>query len=123
MRKCTYKTRDGSACTAAVRGSNGGCYQHDPDFELARRRNARKGGQRGGRGRTNPGTLDLARLQRRFESLADKVLAGEVERGDGAVAAQLLNGARACILATAKVQETVEFEERLSELERQRGMA
>jgi hypothetical protein len=123
MRKCSYTTRGGSPCSSAATGSNGGCFQHDPDFELARRRNARKGGQRGGRGRTAPGTLDLARLQRRFETLADKVLSGEVDKGNGAVVAQLLNGARACVIGSAKIREVEEFEERLTELERQRGMS
>jgi hypothetical protein len=123
MARCRFNKRDGSPCAGVAMGSHGGCFAHDPDFELARRRNARKGGQRGGRGRTAPGTLDLARLQRRFETLADKVLAGEVDKGNGAVVAQLLNGARACIVASAKVQETVEFEERLTELERRRELS
>ena len=41
--------------------------------------------------------MELARLQRRFEDLAEQVLSGDIERGVGAVAGQLLNGARACI--------------------------
>jgi hypothetical protein len=121
MPRCTYRTRDGSPCNAAATGSNNGCYAHDPDYQLARLRNAKKGGQRGGRGRSTPGTIDLQRLQRRFEALANQVLDGNVDRGDAAVVAQLLNGARACILASAKVQETVEFEDRLQALERRRG--
>src|SRR5919112_1480898 len=117
MAKCGFKTRDGRPCGARATGSNGGCWNHDPAYELLRRRNARKGGQQGGRGRTNPGTIDLARLQKRFEDLAEEVLNGSVDRGDGAVAAQLLNGARACIVASAKVKEVEEFEERLTALE------
>ena len=65
-----------------------------PDKAQARRLRASKGGKRGGRGRPSS---ELARLQRRFEELADKVLAGEVERAAGAVAGQLFNGARACV--------------------------
>jgi hypothetical protein len=121
MARCTFKTRDGSVCNSVATGSSGGCYQHDPEYELVRRRNARKGGQQGGRGRANPGTLDLARLQRRFESLADKVLAGEVDKGDGAVAAQCLNGARACIASSLKAREVEDIERRLDALEDQRN--
>jgi hypothetical protein len=61
---------------------------------------------------------ELARLQRRFEELADKVLSGEVERGLGAVACQLLNGARACIRDGLAAREQEELESRLEELER-----
>jgi hypothetical protein len=89
-------------------GSHGGCFAHDPDFELARRRNARKGGKRGGRGRTNPATVDLQRLQQRFEELAEEVL-------------YVLNGSRAAIQASLKAKEVEDFEERLSALESRRG--
>jgi hypothetical protein len=50
--------------------------------------------------------------------LVSKVLSGEVERGDGAVAAQLLNGARACVLGLLKAREQEELFERVEELER-----
>jgi hypothetical protein len=49
------------------------------------------------------------------------VLDGNVDRGDAAVVAQLLNGARACIVSSAKIKEVQEFEERLDALERRRG--
>lgn len=122
MAKCGFKTRDGRPCGARATGSNGGCWNHDPQYELLRRRNARKGGQQGGRGRTNPGTIDLARIQSRFEALSNQVLQGEVDRGDAAVVAQLLNGARSCIVASAKIREVEEFEARLDALEEQLGV-
>ena len=91
MGKCTAITRGGDRCRGvAIEGSDY-CYAHHPDHEQDRRRAARKGGKRGGRGRP---TSELARLGARFEELADKVLAGEVDRAAGAVAGQLLNGAR-----------------------------
>jgi hypothetical protein len=102
-------------------GSHGGCFAHDPDFELARRRNARKGGKRGGRGRINPATVDLQRLQQRFEELAEEVLYGSVDRARAAIACQLLNGSRAAIQASLKAKEVEDFEERLSALESRRG--
>lgn len=121
MDRCRFNKRDETRCTARAIGENGGCWNHDPDFELARRRNARRGGKQGGRGRQNPGTADLARLQALFEGLADQVLAGKVDRGDAAVAAQCLNGARACISASAKLRELEDIEARLDALEGRRG--
>jgi hypothetical protein len=90
------------------------CYSHHPDHEQDRRQAARKGGKRGGRGRPS---AELRRLQARFEGLADRVLAGEVERADGAVAGQLLNGARACIRDGMTAREQEELEARISALE------
>jgi len=91
------------------------CIAHHPDYEDARRRRNSKGGRRGGRGRP---TSELARLQHRFEELADKVLDGEVERGVGAVVGQLLNGARACVRDGLAAREQEELIGRLEELER-----
>jgi radical SAM superfamily enzyme YgiQ (UPF0313 family) len=90
------------------------CIGHDPDQAEARRSRASKGGKRGGRGRPSS---ELARLQRRFEELADMVLAGEVERADGAVAGQLLNGARACVRDSLTAREQEEIIERMEQLE------
>lgn len=72
MPQCMFKTRGGNPCGGIAMGSHGGCFAHDPDFELARRRNARKGGKRGGRGRTKPATVDLQRLQQRGCSSASR---------------------------------------------------
>jgi len=94
MARCSGIRVDGGRCGAqAIRGSEY-CVNHHPDCEDARRRRNSKGGKRGGRGRPS---VELARLQGRFEALAAKVLTGEIERGVGAVAGQLLNGARACV--------------------------
>jgi len=64
-------------------------------------------------------------LQERFEELAEQVLKGDIPRADGAVAGQLLNGARACIrdlLAACEQEEMVERLEALEEaLERQKA--
>ena len=121
--RCAYKTRDGAPCKGRAIGSNQGCWNHDSDFEMLRRRNARRGGKQGGRGRPSTGSADLLRLQSRFEDLADKVLAGVVDKADAAVACQCLNGARSAILGIARIKETEEFELRLSELERHRGLS
>ncbi len=114
MGKCTAITRGGGRCKGVAINDSGLCYSHHPDHVQDRRQAARKGGKRGGRGRPS---AELARLQRRFEELADKVLAGEVERGVGAVAGQLLNGARACVRDGLSAREQEELVERLEELE------
>jgi hypothetical protein len=122
MAKCTFTKRNGDECRGVAVGPLGGCYQHDPSYELDRKRDAQRNGKRGGRGRPNPGTADLHRLQSRFEALAEQVLAGTVDRADTAVAAQCLNGARSCIAASAKLREIEDFEKRLDALEKRRGM-
>jgi len=114
MAKCTAITRGGGRCRGVAIDGSGLCYSHDPDHEQDRLRAARKGGRRGGRGRPSS---ELQRLKGRFEELADKVLAGEVERADGAVAGQLLSGARACVRDGLAAREQEELVARMEALE------
>jgi hypothetical protein len=88
MAKCSGITRTGTACKGTPIDGSQWCYVHHPDHAEERRRHGARGGKRGGRGRPSS---ELARLQRRFEELADKVVNGEVERGVGAVAGQLIS--------------------------------
>jgi len=91
------------------------CYVHHPDHVEERRRHGSRGGRRGGRGHPS---VELARLQAHFEELAEKVLAGEVERGVGAVVGQLLNGgARAGVRDGLAAREQEELVARLEALE------
>ena len=115
MARCSGIRADGGRCEAQAIRMSEYCIAHHPDYEDARRRRNSKGGRRGGRGRP---TSELARLQHRFEELADKVLDGEVERGVGAVVGQLLNGARACVRDGLAAREQEELIGRLEELER-----
>ena len=115
MSLCSGIRADGGRCGAqAIRG-NEYCIAHHPDYADARHRRNSKGGKRGGRGRP---TSELARLGARFEELADKVLEGEVERGIGAVAGQLLNGARACVRDGLTAREQEELISRMEQLEK-----
>ncbi len=114
MAKCSGITQAGTACKGIPIEGSQWCHAHHPDRSDERRRHGSRGGKRGGRGRP---TGELARLGARFEELADKVLAGEVERADGAVAGQLLNGARACVRDGLTAREQEEFEARISALE------
>ena len=114
MSLCNGIKADGGRCRAQAMRNSEWCIGHDPDKAEARRSRAPKGGKRGGRGRPSS---ELARLQRRFEDLADKVLDGEVDRAAGAVAGQLLNGARACVRDGLTAREQEELVERMEELE------
>jgi hypothetical protein len=114
LANCSGITRDGERCRGIAIDGSDYCYAHDPDRAEERRRNAHKGGKRGGRGRPS---AELARLQACFEDLAEKVLAGEVERGVGAVVGQLLNGARACVRDALTAREQEELVARLEALE------
>jgi hypothetical protein len=113
--RCSGIRADGNRCGAQAIRKTEFCVNHHPDYEDARRRRNSKGGNRGGRGRP---TSELKRLGFRFEELAQQVLDGEVERGVGAVAGQLLNGARACIRDSLAAREQEELIERLEALER-----
>jgi hypothetical protein len=114
MSKCSAIKANGQRCGGRAIDGFQWCWNHDPAYAEARRHNASKGGKRGGRGRPSG---ELARLQERFEDLADKVLSGEVERGVGAVVGQLLNGARACVRDGLAAREQEELVGRLEEVE------
>ena len=114
MAKCSGITQAGTACKGIPIDGSQWCYVHHPDHAEERRRHGSRGGKRGGRGRP---TTELARLASRFEELADKVLAGDIERGVGAVVGQLLNGARACVRDGLAAREQEELIERLEALE------
>jgi hypothetical protein len=114
LAKCAGITRAGIACKGIPIDGSSYCYAHHPDHTTERRRHGSRGGKRGGRGRP---VAELARLQRRFEELAEQVLSGEVERAKAAVAGQLLNGARACVRDGLSAREQEELVERLEVLE------
>ncbi len=114
MAVCSGIKADGGRCRAQAIRDSQWCVNHHPDYEKARRKRASKGGKRGGRGRP---VQELARLQARFEELAEQVLDGRVERADAAVAGQLLNYATAAIRTGLKAKEVEELEARLEEVE------
>ena len=114
MSRCTAIKPTGERCKGRAMEGSEWCWNHDPAHADQHRRYGSKGGKRGGRGRP---VAELARLGTRFEELADMVLRGEVDRADGAVAGQLLNGARACTRDGLKAKEVEELEQRLEELE------
>ena len=107
---CIGTKRDGSPCTLPSSGSSGLCWAHDPANAERRRR----GQSRGGR---NKPSRELVDIKRRLSELANDVLEGRVERGDGAVVSQILNVYLRAISVELKVTEQRELIERLEELE------
>jgi hypothetical protein len=114
LSRCAAIKASGERCKGRAIDGSQWCWNHHPDHQEARRRHGARGGKRGGRGRP---VSELARIGARFEELADKVLSGEVERGVGAVAGQLLNGARACVRDVLAAREQEELIQRLEALE------
>jgi hypothetical protein len=114
LARCAATKANGERCKVVAIPDAEWCWSHHPDYEEQRRRRASKGGKRGGRGRPS---VELVRLQTRFEDLAEKVLSGDVDRGVGAVVGQLLNGARACVRDGLAAREQEELVARLEALE------
>ena len=114
MSLCSGIKADGGRCRAQAMRASEWCIGHDPDQVEARRRRASKGGKRGGRGRPQ---AELSDVKRRLSDLVDDVLEGRKDRGDAAVAGQLLNTYIRAVGVELKVREQQEIVERLEELE------
>ena len=114
MATCTGITRRGDRCKGIAIDSSGYCYAHHPDHVEDRRRAARKGGHRGGRGRPQ---AELTDIKQRLSDLAEDVLEGRQDKGVAAVASQLLNVYLRAVSVELKVKEQQELIERLEALE------
>jgi len=114
MARCERIKADGERCKGiAIRGEEW-CPAHHPDHQNRRRRNASKGGKRGGRGRPQ---ADLAALKDKLIRLGEDVLEGRVDRSDAAVAGQLWNIAIGAIRTGLKAKEVEELQSQVEELE------
>jgi hypothetical protein len=118
MALCSGIRADGGRCKAQAIADSQWCFNHHPDYEEARRRRARRGGKRGGRGRANN---ELTAIKDLLEVLTDRVLKAEgaepLETGPAAVANQLINTRLRAIELERKVKEAEELEERIRRLE------
>jgi hypothetical protein len=94
------------------------CYGHRPDLAEERRRNASRGGKRGGRGRP---AAELAAAKREIHAVIAGVLTGRVERSVGAVVFQGFNTLLKAIEVERKIKETQDLEERITALEESKG--
>ena len=114
MTKCTAITRGGNRCKGDAIDSSGYCYSHHPDHAEDRKRAARKGGRRGGRGRP---VAELAALRDENADIRERLLDGKLKPGVAAVAVQSLNVDIRAVLGTLKAREQEELVQRLEELE------
>ncbi len=108
--RCAGTKRDSSPCTATVEPPQRFCWWHDPANSDKRRRAASKAGK------SKP-SRELAGIKQRLSDLADDVLAGAVDRGNAAVAGQLLNTYLRAVSVELKVREQLEVVERLEAIE------
>ena len=118
MTKCSAIKADNGRCKVEAMPGAEWCWNHHPDYEEARRRRASKGGKRGGRGRP---LVELADVKRQLREMADDVIAGRMDRGNAAVAGQLLGTFLRAASVELKVREQDEILQRLDALEQQKG--
>jgi len=93
MAQCASITRNGARCKGVAIDGSDYCYAHSPKYAEERRRQASKGGRRGGRGRGS--SRELLGLKAQLQDLTDRVLAGELDRADA-------GGLRAAVKCQAK---------------------
>ncbi len=116
MGSCSGITEAGGRCRAIAISGSDYCHSHHPDRADARRRAARKGGQRGGRGRP---ASEVSELKGQLSDLYAAVLDGTTEPKVGAVAAQIANVRARLVDTELRVKEQDELVGRLEELEEQ----
>jgi hypothetical protein len=107
---CHATKRDGSPCTLPSNGPEGLCWAHDPKNAAKRRRGQSKGGR-------NKPSRELGNIKERLSNLAEDVLAGEVDKGVGAVVSQILNVYLRAVSVELDVQERQDLLTRMEALE------
>jgi hypothetical protein len=99
--RCGGITRSGTRCQRSADSPNGLCWAHDPTNADKRQRLAARAG------RAKP-DRELASIKARLSDLADDVLEGRQDRGNAAVAGQLLNTYIRAVAVELKVREQLE---------------
>jgi hypothetical protein len=108
---CSFIKPTGERCRAQPMRSEQWCYVHHPDLTHKRQAASRKGGHRGGRGRP---VAELQDVKRQLRELADSVMGGDTDRGDAAVAGQLLGTYIRAVSVEAKLREVEKLEGRIA---------
>ena len=117
MPRCGFVKDDGRPCERIVGASQEYCYSHDPERAGERKRNASRGGKRGGRGRP---VAELAALRDENADIRRRLLEAGENRlwpGVAAVAVQSINADIRAVSAALKAREQEELEARLEALE------
>ena len=110
MHRCSGIRPDGSRCERIVGLEQEYCYSHDPARVGERKRNA----ARGGKAKANQ---DLSDIKRRLRALAEDVLEGRVDKGVGAVVANIWGTYLKVVSIELDVEERRELVTRLEALE------
>src|SRR5215217_2512792 len=90
MAQCAAIKANGERCKGVAIDSSEWCYQHSPAHAQERRRNASRGGKRGGRGRPSPAG-ELEEVKAPLRELTEDVLSGKRDKSIATVANLLLN--------------------------------
>ena len=113
--RCAAITRAGERCKGeATHGSY--CWNHAPEFAEARKQRARKGGARGGNGRSS-GLSETAEAKRYIKGLVNRLIRGEVERETATAAFMGLNVLARYVELERRLREQEELAARLEALE------
>jgi hypothetical protein len=110
MAVCRASKANGEPCTLAATGPQGFCWAHDPANREKRQRMA----SRAAKSKPN---REISSIKTLLEDLTERVLSGELQTGQAAVANQLVNTRLRAIEQERKIRETEELEERLEALE------
>ncbi|MBA3471995.1 MAG: hypothetical protein H0T57_02000 [Rubrobacter sp.] len=114
MAKCAFIKPGGDRCKATATEGYDHCYGHRPDLAEERRRNASKGGRRGGRGRP---ASEISKLKSQVRAVIGGVLSGKLTTKAGAVALQGYNTLLKAAKVELDIREQSELIERMEELE------
>jgi hypothetical protein len=116
MAQCAATKPNEERCKGVAIDSSEWCYQHSPAHTQERRRNASKGGKRGGRGRPSPAG-ELEEVKGLLRELTEDVLSGKRDKSVATVANLLLNTRLRAVELERKWKEIQELEGRLEALE------
>jgi hypothetical protein len=111
MPKCSATKANGTPCERLIDAAAIYCYSHDADRADQRSRNASKAAK-------SKGSTELMEVKAQLRRIADDVLAGDLEKGRGSIAAQVLGVFVRVVEVERRIKETDELEERLAALER-----
>ena len=110
MAVCRAIKASGDPCKAPATGPHGYCWAHDPANAERRSKMASKAA------RSKP-NRELPSIKVLLEDLTERVLSGELQTGQAAVANQLINTRLRAIEQERKMRELEELAERLEALE------
>ena len=116
MAQCSAIKANGERCKGVAMEPSDWCYQHSSQHAQQRRRNASKGGKRGGRGRPSPAG-ELEEVKSLLRELTEDVLSGKRDKSIATVPNLLLNTRLRAVELERKWKEIQELEGRLEALE------